>query len=98
MLCFLHSLHHIVIKPGESSSFFKDYKLRKMKMKLSFEAEASQLHLSHMFQIAIFKTLLQKQRIAAAELQRSLRLDNQAFHSVFYRSVDAGTNSLREPS
>ena len=51
-----------------------------------------------MFQLAIFKTLLEKQRIAAYELQQSLKLDSQAFHSLFYRTVDTATNSLREPT
>jgi len=53
-------------------------------MKLNFEAKASVMHLSHMFHVAIFKTLLEKLRIAESEIRESLKSDTQAFHSLFY--------------
>ena len=36
--------------------------------------------------------------MAAGELQRSLKIDTQANHSLFYKSVDPRTNTLREPT
>ena len=95
---FLHAFYKLIMEPPAENKFLREFKLMKIKMKLNYEAKQSQINLSHMFQLAIFKTLLEKQRMAAAELQQSLRLDSQAFHSIFYRSVDLRTNSLREPT
>ena len=51
-----------------------------------------------MFQLAIFKTLLEKQRLAEVELKKLLPDDTQAHHSLFYQSVDTKTGLLRPPS
>ena len=72
--------------------------MQKIKMKLNFEARQTHLHLSHMIQLAIFRTLIEKQRIASSYLQQALKIDSQAMHSVFYKSVDPRTNTLREPN
>ena len=98
MLAFTHCFYSLICKPAANSRFLREIKIKKTKLKLKFEARSLQLELGHMFQIAIFKTLLDKQRLATAALQKALKLDGQAFHSVFYRSVDAATNSLREPT
>lgn len=41
MMCFLHCLYHLICKPREDNNFLKEFKLRKIKMKLHFEADSS---------------------------------------------------------
>jgi hypothetical protein len=98
MVCFLHVFYKQMCKPPAESRFLKEFKLMKFKMKLQFEARNSHLNLSHMFQLAILKTLCEKERMAFAALKESLQHDTAALHSLFYRSVDLKTNMLREPS
>lgn len=76
MLCFIHYMYSIIHKPRPQMRFLRRFKLQKMKMKLRFESIQSQMLLAHMFQLAIFKTLLEKQRLAAFELQKSLKMDD----------------------
>ena len=51
-----------------------------------------------MFQLAIFKTLVERQRLAEVELKKVLPGDMQAHHSLFYKSVDVKTGLLRQPT
>ena len=51
-----------------------------------------------MFQLAIFKTLVERQRLAEIELKKVLPGDMQAHHSLFYKSVDVKTGMLRPPT
>ena len=48
MLAFIHSIFRLVCKPPLESNFLREFKLNKIKMKLNFEAKASQMHLRHM--------------------------------------------------
>ena len=53
--------------------------------------------LSHMFKLAIFKTLLQKQFLAAFDLQQSLT-HRRAIQSIYFKTEDINTKVLREPT
>ena len=60
MICLIHAAYHLICKPPAGSKFLREFKMQKIRMKLNFEARQSQLHLSHMFQLAIFRTLIEK--------------------------------------
>lgn len=74
-ICFLHVAYHLICKPPTQSRFLRDFKLQKIKLKLQAEARHTQLHLSHMIQLAIFRTLIEKQKMAAFDLQSALKID-----------------------
>ena len=38
MICFIHAMYHLVCKPPADSRFLREYKMQKIRMKLSFEA------------------------------------------------------------
>lgn len=97
IISFLHFFHQKIHKPTEST-FLKQYKWQKIKMKLDFEGTYKQLTMSHMFQLAIFCTLIQKQRIAAIEIKKSLKNDRDAYHRIFYPLVDPITSKRRDPT
>ena len=49
MLCFIQVLFKLVCKPLPESYFLREFKIMKVKMKINFEAKASQMLVSHMF-------------------------------------------------
>ena len=58
LLAFIHVFYKLICAPERGSRFMREFKLMKIKMKLHFEANSNKLHICHMFQLAIFKTLL----------------------------------------
>ena len=61
-------MYYLICKPAADNKFLRNFKMQKIRMKLNYEARQTQLHLSHMIQLAIFRTLLEKQRMAAGAL------------------------------
>lgn len=98
MMLFLHVFHRKIYKPANGTNFLRDYKLQKIKMKLQFEADYKQLSICHMFQLAIFNTLLEKQRIAALYMKKSMKIDREAQNRIFYKKVDPITKRRRDPT
>jgi hypothetical protein len=57
ILPFLHVLHKQILQQS-NSQFLREYKILKVRHKLQHEAASQRLSISHLFQIAIFKTIL----------------------------------------
>lgn len=98
LVAFYHACFRLLHDPPLGSKYLREMKQQRIRHKINFEAKASQISVSQFFQVAIFKTLLDKQRMAAADLQKAVKLDKQAFHALFYKLVDSSTNLCREPT
>ena len=48
-ITFIHTFYKLICEPPIGSKFLREFKLKKIKMKLRYEARKSQMTLSHMF-------------------------------------------------
>ena len=98
-LSLIHVVHNHLYKDVKVSEedrlkIFMEYQHLKIKMKLAYESWMKNISLGELIQRAVFKTLVQKQRLAVFNLHKFLNPVYNCQHGLFDTVVDEAGRTI----